>query len=86
MLRTEEVVSRQGIEHVGEPEGRSHLPTELAGEATSNEVRSGKPPGNRTLNQQIKSLLERTTQKLFSFRTNREGAARLRTEIIWSDE
>ena len=29
------VVSRLGIEHVGEPEGRSHLPTEEAREITS---------------------------------------------------
>jgi hypothetical protein len=28
------VVSRLGIEHVGEPEGRSHLPTEEARETT----------------------------------------------------
>ena len=43
-----------GIEHVGEPEGRSHLPTDEAGETTSNGVRCGEPPRNRTENPQIK--------------------------------
>ena len=50
-------LSRLGIEHDGEPEGRSHVPTEEACEATSSEVRSGEPPRNRTENPQIKSLL-----------------------------
>ena len=37
------LVSRLGIEHVGEPEGRSHLPTDEAGETTPNVVRCGDP-------------------------------------------
>jgi hypothetical protein len=37
--RQRRLVSRVGIEHVGEPEGRSHLPTEEAGETTRTNVR-----------------------------------------------
>ena len=37
------LVSRLGIEHVGEPEGRSHLPTEEARETSPNDVRGSEP-------------------------------------------
>jgi hypothetical protein len=50
-------VSRVGIDHVGEPEGRSRVAEAGPGSTNPNAARVGEPGGNRTHNPQIKSLL-----------------------------